>query len=459
MDIIFIILKDLKILLSDKKATAILILMPIVLISILGSALKSSFLTDIEKPIIKVAVVLEYDQSKETEEFINFFSRNGFVKDSEDAGLNEMTKVLQNLNLESMLIEDFLENEEVKKIISYEITHRERAKELLQNGKVSGIIIMPENFVYDMYINFLTPFRNTVNIQVLGHPDRYISSQIIEGIMRGFADGLSATIIGKNVFIEAGLEEGVGFEVYDHMEAIISNIAEAMESSRIKINHITANEKKPISGTQYYASAMIGMFVLFCASMGGKLLLKEKKDVTYQRTIIAGIEKWRILSGKFFTIFLLGLVQVAIIILVTSLVYKVRWGNILYVVLISLCTVFSVAGIGILISALTLKNDNYMAANVFESVFINGMALLGGSFMPIDAFPEPMKVLSNFTVTGLTIKSYQRVMMDYGIEKITPGLLGLILMGIVFILLAVLVIKGKKEEAYAEHNKAQIAEI
>lgn len=454
MNSIFIILKDLKILLSDKKATAILILMPLVLIAILGSALKNSFLTDIEKPTINVALVLEYDQNQETEEFIEVLKLNRFTKDIGDVQIYEMGKVLKDLDLEKMLIHDFLGNEEVKKIISYEITNREEARELIQKGEVSGAIIIPKDFMLNMYINFFTPFRNKADIEVIGHPDRYISSQIIEGIMKGFTDSLSSVIIGKNVFIETALEAGMGFEVYDDMEDIINNINESMDNSRINFNHITANGKKPISGFQYFASAMIGMFVLFSASMGGKLLLKEKKDITYQRTIIAGIEKWKILVGKFFTIFLLGLVQVSIIILVTNLVYKVRWGNIIYVGLISLCTVFAVSGIGILISALTLKNDNYTAANVFESVFINGMALLGGSFAPIDVFPEPMKVLSNFTVTGLTVKAYQRVMLEYGIEKIAAELLGLFAMGVVFILCAVLVIKGKKEVNYAEHNKA-----
>jgi len=71
MKIASIIIKDLKILLSDKKALAIMILMPIILTTILSMALKGSFATGdyVELKQINIAVVKKYDIEKDAAMF------------------------------------------------------------------------------------------------------------------------------------------------------------------------------------------------------------------------------------------------------------------------------------------------------------------------------------------------------------------------------------------------------
>ncbi|MGE5629775.1 MAG: hypothetical protein ACM3TR_01620 [Caulobacteraceae bacterium] len=61
-----------------------------------------------------------------------------------------------------------------------------------------------------MYINLLTPFRNKVDIRVIGHPDQYTGSTVVQYMMEAFSDTISSIVIGKNVLLETAMEYDVG---------------------------------------------------------------------------------------------------------------------------------------------------------------------------------------------------------------------------------------------------------
>ena len=71
MKIISIIIKDLKVMFSDKKALAIMILMPMILTAILSMALKGSFSagSDSDFQPVDIAVVKLYDSRVDSERF------------------------------------------------------------------------------------------------------------------------------------------------------------------------------------------------------------------------------------------------------------------------------------------------------------------------------------------------------------------------------------------------------
>ena len=72
------------------------------------------------------------------------------------------------------------------------------------------------------------------------------------------------------------------------------------------------------------------------------------------------------------------------------------------------------------------------------------MAVLGGSFFPIEVMPKTVQKLSNFTINGLALKSYIRVYFGHGIVEIYKNLVFLTIIGIVFMTIAIYLLK--KEE-------------
>lgn len=459
MRVLDIIFKDLKIMLKDKKAIGIMIIMPIILTTILGGALSGTFSQDFQKDKVKIAIIKKYDIQEEVEKFMYMLKNSSISENFESSTLKEISDSLESVNIDRILTEEFLESEEIKEIIDYSVVNEEEAVKMLESKEISAVVIFPVDFVYNMYVNFFTPFNNKVEINILNRHDDFMSSEIVASIFTGFSDILSSQIISKNVFIETALEEGLGEESYEAIEDIFKLQEEKIDNLNVNIKYIKVKGQSPITSFQYYAAAMIVMFILFTAGEGGKLLLEEKENLTYQRMVMAGISKWKIVLGKFFTIFIFGCIQAGVMILFTRIVHKVHWGNPVLVLIITICALFAVAGLGTLISALTFKSGNSKVSDVFQAAIVNVMAFLGGSFIPVNIMPEFLQRLGDLTLNGLALKAYQRVMLGKGIEEILSSLVSLIFMGMVFSVVGVYILKKEEGWRNAKYNNAKTYEI
>ena len=447
MKVINIIIKDLKVVLSDKQAIIVTMLMPLILMTILSMALKGSFISsdDIEINQIPVAVVKLYDEEADSQIFAQTLEERLNINLTGDEA-----------NPEEIFFKDFLDSKEVSKMINYRIEDYEKAVDLLNEGEISAIIVLPEKYIYDMKINLFTPFRNNVDVRILTHPDRTIDGEIVASVMEAYNNTMSSIVIGKNVLIESASANDIGGEGFDNIDEIMEGMTDLVEGINVNIENLSVQGKQSIKSSEYYTSAMITMFILFAAGQGGRMLLEEKDNQTYQRMVIADISKTHILAGKFFTIFLLASIQIIIMLVYSYFALKVRWGDAGSVAVLSAASAFAVAGLGIFIASITYRAGNYRLANAFESVVIQVMALLGGSFFPLDLMPEIIQNLSVFSLNGIAMKGYLKIIMGYNFAGILSNVLILAATGILFIIAGVILF-NKEVGADAKHSKIKTA--
>lgn len=453
MKMLSIIIKDLKTILSDKHAVAIIIIMPLILMTILSFALKSSFSDgDYFDEGVKIAVVKLYDKDGDSRMFDDILRNGIFSKNMGEETINELEGSSKDVDPEKIFFEEFLGSEEVSKIISYQVADEKTAMELLDKKEVSAVVTLPEKFVYDMKINLVTPFRNNVDIKVEVHPDKSIEGVVVKSVMEAYSSTMSSVIIGKNVVIEEAMANNLG--ELKNMDHVMEDITSVIEDMNIEIKDVVVEGRKSITSADYYAAAMMSMFILFSAGHGGRMLLEEKENKTYGRMIIAGTSRFSILAGKFVVVFLLASIQIAIMTMYSHLALKVQWGSIVNTAIISAAAAFAVAGLGALIASATFRAGNFKLANTFESAIIQIMALLGGSFFPVDVMPEAIQNLSILSLNGVALKSYLKVMSGYGLNEVIKSVAVLAATGMVFLILAVVMLKGK-EESYVKHNKVK----
>ncbi len=186
MRVFEMVLKDLKVFFSDKKALGIMILMPVILTTILGFALKSAFIVDENTYKTRIGVVREYNQEEDLQKFKSVLNNNLVLNNIDDKTKIKLFKGVEGLSIEEIFFKEFLESKELQKYVEYQIFDREEALNKLNKGEISAVVVLPKEFVFDMYVNFLTPFRNKVEIEVLAHPERNLAGQIIEDIMNAF---------------------------------------------------------------------------------------------------------------------------------------------------------------------------------------------------------------------------------------------------------------------------------
>lgn len=443
MKVLSIIIKDFKTILSDKQAIIITMLMPLILMTILSMALKGSFISsdDLNIQRINIALVKNYNEDDDNSVL------EKTLKNMLDINIDNL-----DVNSEKTFFEDFLESEEVSKLLKYTVEEENKAMELLNDGKVSAVVVLPDKFIYNMKINLVTPFRNNVNINVLTHADKSIDGEIVKSVMKTYADSMSSLIIGKNVLIESVSAHDLGEGGFDNIEEIIEGMSSLMEGINVKIENITVEGKKSISSAEYYAVAMMSMFILFAAGQGGRMLLEEKDNQTYQRMIIADISKTHVLAGKFFTIFLIASIQITIMILFSYFALKAKWGNLSSLIVLSFTSAFAVAGLGIFIGALTYSMGNYKLANTFENVIIQIMALLGGSFFPLDLLPDAVQKFSFLSLNGAALKGFLKIIRGYGFSDISNNILTLAITGTILTLLGIIIF-NKEVAVHDKHSK------
>lgn len=454
MKIRSIIRKDLKTLLSDKKALIIILLMPIILMVILGFALKGIFVESWVGGKVNIAIVKQYDAESDLKSFDDAL-QNGLLAQGMGAdAATELSASSNEVDPENILFNEFLGSTKVSDIIVYRIESEKNARELLNRGEISAIVVLPEKYLYNMKINLLTPFRNEVAINVLTNPDATMNGQIVKAIMQAYSDSMSSAIIGKNVLIEAAMANNMGNDSFKGMETVMTGIMAALEAVRVEVDDVALEGRKPIMSSDYYAAAMLAMFILFAAGQGGRMLLEEKESFTWQRMMVAGTSKLGILAGKFLVIFIIALLQILIMTIFSQLVLKVEWGDFSSVAGIGIAAAFAVAGLGSILAAVTYRVGNFKIANIFETGIIQIMALLGGSFVPIDILPDVFEKLSVLSLNGIALKAYQKTMMGYGFEAVVGYIAVLAGIGAVFTLLAVIILMRREGTDHVKHYQA-----
>lgn len=434
-----IVIKDIKKILYDRKTLAILMLMPIVLTTILSFALKGTFDTDggFKEPI-KLALVKNYDNSFEKEKF-----KSMIMNDIENYGQVEINKYLEEMDPDK-IISDVFDNKEIKKILTYVEMTESKALKTLEQNEVQAVVIFPKNFIYNTYMNYSPAMiKNKIEIKTIKTADNTFAGSIVQNIADSFTEQMSRAVVNKEVYNSVLSKYQI--ESKDINKSIEDIMQIGIDEEDLKIEEKSVSGKKPMDSFSYYAMAIMTMFIYFSAGFGGRALLVEKNEYTYQRLNVIGIPVWKMYIGTFFTSFSIAMLQSIILMVYSTLVLGVNWGNILYVIITALLLATTIGSMGLLISCITIKANNFKFVNFFENGLVFFMALVGGSYIPISQLPKFLQNLSDFSVNGLGIKMYSKIMLGESFSSISTHAVYLVAMSFVFISIALLYSRTGKE--------------
>ncbi len=397
------IMKDLKLVFHDKEYLLIVILMPIVLSSILSFALQSAFQSTYQIDQFKIGVVKEYSAEESYE--IPFMEDIDFDSD-----------VLSDANGDEIFFNNFLDQASIKEIMDYEILTYDQGIQKIKNNEISALVILDDDFSRDIFINFVSPFRKSINIRVIKNQSRSITSTIAYEIIKGFNTRVNQMIISKNVLIELAAENDL-FNSVRNIESRLTSFNESLEDYEVKIEKTAIENKKTIDSTSYYSAAMLAMFLLFVAGNSSTLLLDEKRNMTYDRMIVSGISKGKILFGKYVTIFSLVLLETFVMIAYSSYVLDVQWGSSIKLLVVVITAAITVASFGLMISIITFNNNNRKLTVLLNSVIFQILAALGGSFIPVEALPQIMQKLRYVPFNGVILKLFLNTMRGLTVRE------------------------------------------
>lgn len=174
---------------------------------------------------------------------------------------------------------------------------------------------------------------------------------------------------------------------------------------------------KGVTAIQYYAAAELVMFLLYGGMFAAISLAKEREQHTLSRLNAMPVSPSVLLAGKMLGQGLLAIVQAAVMIAGTSLLYGVDWGD-HWGALAALVagTIVASMGIAMLISLFARTHKAVMA--VFQTIIIF-MTLVSGGFTQVSGLLER---IGHFTVSFWSFDGLNRIMLGSGIRSVADHL-------------------------------------
>ena len=375
MKSLLIAVKDAKIHLKDRKAILMMILMPILLTVILGSALKG---------------VMGGGSMPET--------ILGVYSSGSDAMSDNIIRTLDDDAL-AITVE---QAESEKQLMDWMDEREVHVGMLLPDGWGSG-----------------TEDRAVI-LPISGQEtEAIVIQQLIETFaqMSNAMTNSTTEIMTEAAVLSSDDREAIQYELTTSLEKVLNE-------QRSYISEPPKEES--VSSMQYYAAAMAAMFLLFNAMAGGKSFHQEKRSETLARLMMTPTSVHSVLAGKFIGTFLFAWIQFLIFIGATHFLLKVDWGpSILQILFITFFYIFSVAGLAMVVAAFT---SNEKMADMVGTIGVQVMALLGGSMLPLSLFPEIMRKIATTMPNSWVVTSFTSIMT--GTPWSTLWLPAVVLLGI-----------------------------
>lgn len=385
--------KDFKIRFTDRRGFMMMLLMPLLLTAILGSAL--SAVLD-EGGLPKTVI--------------------GYYQEDEDT-------------FATMFRTDVLEAKEIKDDVkAWKVSSRTDLEKMLKEKKIDVGIVIPKQWGEHIQEGKLK------EVVLLTDPAKDIQAKIADSLILSFTERAQTVAFAtKSVVTDlAQSQKGNVQEVAKNMGSDLPAIATSHENG-IKTGTIG---KKTVVAMQYYAAAMLVMFLLYNVTVGAKSIVGEQRTETLARLLTTPTSSYSVLLGKFFGTLLFACIQFGVFVIATHYAFGVNWGDdIAQLIAVGVSYAICVSGLSMLIAAF-IRDEK--TADVMGGIGIQLLAVLGGSMLPIYAFPEVLQKFANIAPNKWALTSFLDIMSGTSWNTLLPIILSLSSAGILSVIIGTL---------------------
>ncbi|MEK8129855.1 ABC transporter permease [Paenibacillus filicis] len=331
----------------------VMMVFPLLLIVILGSALSESFGTvDMKLKPVKITVV-NLDQGIWNERML------GYLHSPELEGVLEASQG----------------------------STREEAVERLRTGSSEFAVVIPAGFGAALQEG------GAANWELIAGKNRQ-QNLIAQTVLSGYLDRINYTQATAIAAVRQGAQPAVEAEGGRDRAALI------------KLGRL-GEQGHRYTAMQYYASSMLIMFMLYSGMMLAITLVGERESHTLARLSALPVSMNQIAGGKMLGHTLLTLLQAALIIVFTQYVYGVDWGDSLQL-LAANCLAVAAASMSIAMIVTAFAKSIKAVTGTFQFVIII-MTFLSGGFTA--DMPQVVELLGRFTVNQWAMQSLLHLMI------------------------------------------------
>jgi len=361
------------------------------------------------------------------------------------SGLSDIPVIIVNLDNDQLgnALADLFSSEDLADLMEPTASSDpEAARRLIDEDEASAAVIIPEGFTQSIIPaegtmfdpNYVQP--EPVKIEVYTNPSSPTSAGVIKAIVDEFVsrveEGRTSGMTSIVQLMSTGLLNSQNAE--SEARDLFQNV-DGTKSTAITLKKNTEGaEAVEFDLLAYFAPGMALMFLMYTVSYGGRSILAERSQGTLPRLMISPTHTAQVLGGKVLGIFFMGVAQVGILILASSVFFQVKWGDALGIIILILAAVFGAAGWGMVITALA-RTPAQVGSTGSAIMLIFG--ILGGSFINLEQFPPFMQTISKITPNAWGLDGFTTLALGGTLKNLTEPIAALLIMGTVLVGIAV----------------------
>ncbi|HZM21639.1 MAG TPA: ABC transporter permease [Anaerolineales bacterium] len=353
------------------------------------------------------------------------------------SGLSDIPVIIVNLDHEQLgdaLAEVFSSEELADLMEPTASSDPEAARRLIDDDQASAAIIIPEGFTQSIIPtegssfdqNYVQP--EPVKIEVYTNPSRPTSSGVVKAIVDEFVSRVEE---GRTSDMTSILQLAAsGFITSENAQTEARNLFQNVDTTEntaimLKTN-IQGAEAVEFDILAYMAPGMALLFLMYTVSAGGRSILEERTQGTLPRLLISPTSSAQVLGGKVLGIFFTGVAQVGILILASTIFFRVNWGDAAGIVALILATAFGATGWGMLITALARTPAQVSSVG---SALMLIFGILGGSFIELEQMPAFLRTISKITPNAWGLDGFTTLALGGTLRNLTGPITALLIMG------------------------------
>ena len=221
-----------------------------------------------------------------------------------------------------------------------------------------------------------------VEIPVWADPDNGFASGLAYNLARGFTNRLETVRLARRVAGELGAEP-------------------PLAASALSLPGVPEIRSVSPGGTlrmiDFFGPSMAVLFLTLAVLTGVRAFQIELEAGTLHRLAATPVHPVSILAGKFGALLGIGLLQMTVVVLTTSLLFGSRWGDPFAVAALVGTSVLMAVGMSSFF--VTLVNDA-TRGNTLATLAIFSLAAIGGQFFPPAGLPDVFDLFARLTPNG-----------------------------------------------------------
>ncbi|HET9913139.1 MAG TPA: ABC transporter permease [Anaerolineales bacterium] len=353
------------------------------------------------------------------------------------SGLSDIPVVIVNLDQEQLgdALADVFSSDELADLMEPTASSDpEAARRLIDEDQAAAAVIIPEGFTRSIIPvegttfdqNYVEP--EPVKIEVYANPSRPTSAGVVKAIVdefisrveEGRTSGMTSLMgLASSGLIDPQNMEGEARQLFENVEQT--------ESTAITLKkNLEGAEAVEFDILAYMAPGMALMFLMYTVSYGGRSILSERSQGTLPRLLVSPTSTSQVMGGKVLGIFFMGVAQVGILILASSMFFGVKWGDALGLAALILAAVFGATGWGMLITA--LSRTPAQVANIGSAIMLI-FGILGGSFINLEQMPAAIQAFSKITPNAWGLDGFTTLALGGTLPNLIEPITALLIMG------------------------------